>query len=321
MSVLQDEEVEQKFDEKLAAIAAKYHSVITLDDVIAAGGRRQHADARVVAGRWIKVHPGVYRLAGAPWTYEGKVLAAVKAAGDGAVASHQCAARLQGMGFTTALPEISVPRGTRIRLDGVIMHTCRDLDRCDTVHVRQIPVTDPARTTLDLARYIDGTLLRDAIEDGRRLGLYNWHELIVCLVKHARKGRMGVSRLRTAIAAGAVNDGITDTDSELIALSLIREHGLPEPTLQHRIWSDDGRIVADMDFAYLPSRTNFEIDGPVHLRPEVKAKDDERDHELRTVYQWTVRRIWYEIPLYQPRKFIQIVRDTLRDAANGSSGT
>jgi very-short-patch-repair endonuclease len=214
-----------------------------------------------------------------------------------------------------------VPRGTRIRLSGVIVHMSRDLDRCESVYVNHIPVTDPARTTLDLARYIDGTLLRDAIEDGRRLGLFNWHELIVCLVRHARKGRVGVCRLRTAIARGAVNDGITDTDSELIALCLIREHGLAEPTLQHRIWSDDGRIVADMDFAYLDDQVNFEIDGPVHLRPEVKAKDDERDHELRTVYQWTVRRIWYEIPLYQPRKFLQIVRDTLRAARKGPSGT
>jgi very-short-patch-repair endonuclease len=321
MSEVLDEVIDKKFDEKLAAVAAKFHSVITLDDVIAAGGKRYHADARVAAGRWIKVHPGVYRLAGAPWTYEGKVFAAVKAAGEGAVASHQCAARLQGIGFKTALPEISVPRGCRMQLDGVMVHMSRDLDRCETEYVEHIPVTDAARTTLDLARYIEGKLLRDAIEDGRRLGLYNWHELIVCLVKHARKGRMGISRLRTAIAAGAVNDGITDTDSELIALSLIREHDLPEPKLQHRVWSDDGRIVADMDFAYVNERVNYEIDGPIHLLPEVKAKDDERDHELRTVYRWTVRRIWYEIPLYQPRKFIQIVRDTLRSATNGSSGT
>ena len=321
MSGLLDETVEEKFDKKLAAIAAKYHSVITLADVADCGGRRHHAKARVAAGRWIKVHPGVYRLSGAPWTWEGKAYAAVRAAGDAAVASHQCAARLHGIAFSTALPEISVPRGTRIRLKGVIVHMSRDLDRGETMLVQHIPVTDPARTTLDLARYIEGTLLRDAIETGRRLGLYNWHELIVCLVKHARKGRHGITRLRTAIAAGAVNDGITDTDSELVALSLIREHDLPEPTLQHRVWSANGRIVADMDFAYVDKRINYEIDGPIHLRPEVKAKDDERDHELRTVYGWTVRRIWYEIPLYQPRKFLQIVRETLRTANADGSGT
>jgi very-short-patch-repair endonuclease len=69
-----------------------------------------------------------------------------------------------------------------------------------------------------------------------------------------------------------------------------------------------------MDIAYIDKRVNFEIDGPVHLRPEVKVKDDARDHELRTVYDWTVRRIWFEIPLYRPKEFLRIVRETLRGA-------
>ncbi|HVV35105.1 MAG TPA: hypothetical protein VHC63_00770 [Acidimicrobiales bacterium] len=299
-------------DERLAAVAAKQHSVITLADVKAAGGKRHHADTRVTAGRWVKVHPNVFRLAGAPWTYEGKVFAAVKAAGPDAVASHQCAARLHGVGFRKALPEISVPRDVRIRPAGAIVHRCRDLRTCETVLVDGIPTTDPARTILDLARLLGATSLRKAIEDGRRLGLFDWHDLIVCLAAHARQGRVGVTRLRTAIAAGAVNDGITDTDSELVAVALIREYDLPEPTLQHPVRARDGELVAEIDIAYVDKRVAFEIDGTVHLQPEVKAKDDARDHQLRTVYDWTVRRIWYEIPLYKPREFIRIVRDTLR---------
>jgi hypothetical protein len=304
------------FDKVLAAVAVKQHSVITLQDVRDAGGNKHHASARVAAGRWIKVHNGVYRLAGAPWTWHGKVLAAVKACGEGAIASHQCAARLHGMGFATAMPEVSIPRGNRARPKGVRLHVCRDLDRCETVLRERIPTTDPARTVLDLARYIDGTNLRSAIEDGRRLELFNWHELIVCLTRHAKQGRRGISRLRAAIAAGAGNDGISETDSELVALGVVRENGLPEPTLQHRIYASDGRLVAEMDMAYLDKKTNFEIDGDVHLKPEVRVKDEDRDHELRTVYGWTVRRIWWKIPVYEPRKFARIVRDTLNLSPN-----
>ncbi|HVV36726.1 MAG TPA: hypothetical protein VHC63_09015 [Acidimicrobiales bacterium] len=298
-------------DEDLAAVALDHHSVITLQDVNAAGGKRHHADARVAAGRWILVHRDVYRLAGAPWTWEGRVYAAVKAGGKGAAASHQCAARLHGIGFANAPVEITVPRGRRVELAGVTVHSSRDLDKCETVEVNGIATTDARRTVLDLARYLRGTNLRSAIEEGRRLGLFDWHALIVCLAQHARKGRAGVTRLREAIAAGSVNDGITDTDSELLGLVLIREHGLPEPTLQHRIWSDDGRYVAKMDYAYVDKKVNFEIDGPVHLRPEVKVKDEARDHELRVVYGWTVRRIWWRIPIDEPRTFLRIVRDTL----------
>jgi very-short-patch-repair endonuclease len=300
-----------ELDTDLAAVALAHHSVITLQDVKDAGGKRHHANARVAAGRWIEVHRDVYRLAGAPWTWEGRVYAAVKAAGKDAAASHQCAARLHGIGFTNAPVEISVPRKNRVSLEGVTVHLSRDLAKCETVVVNGIATTDAARTILDLARFLKGTNLRSAIEDGRRLGLFDWRTLIVCLVTHARKGRTGVTRLREAIAAGAVNDGVTDTDSELIGLVLIREHGLPEPTLQHRVWASDGRKVAKMDYAYLDQKTNFEIDGPVHLRPEVKVKDEARDHELRMVYGWIVRRIWWRIPLDEPREFIRIVRETL----------
>lgn len=299
------------FDATLAALALRQHAVITLDDVIAAGGTKHHANARVAAGRWLKVHRGVYRLAGAPWTWEGQVLAGLKAAGEGAVASHQCAARLHGFGFAKALPEISVPRGNKNRPCGVAVHNSNDLALCDVVTIDCIPTTDAARTALDVALYLNSTLLSKSIEAGRRRKLFDWHDLIVCLVKHAKKGRPGIRRFREAIARGSVNHGITDTDSELVSLALIREHGLPEPTLQHRIYRADGRILAEMDFAYLDKKTNFEIDGPVHLDPAVRAKDDARDDELRTVYGWRVRRIWYEIPLYQPSKFIRIIRDTL----------
>jgi very-short-patch-repair endonuclease len=107
------------------------------------------------------------------------------------------------------------------------------------------------------------------------------------------------------------NDEVTDTDSELIALSLLREHGYAEPTLQHEIRDVDGRLVAKMDIAYVDRKVDFEIDGDVHLEPEQKMKDEARDAEVREVYGWTVRRIWWEIPVRQPAEFLRIVRQYL----------
>jgi hypothetical protein len=212
-------------DRNLAELALTQHSVITLDDVERLGGNKHHASARVAAGRWIKVHPRVYRLAGAPWTWEGRVFAAVMALGGDAAASHQCAARLHGIGFANASPEVSVSRGNYQKLAGITVRTSRDMDRCDRVICNSIPTTDAARTVLDVARRLHGTNLRNFVEDGRRLELFTWHDLFVSLAKHARKGRRGVTNMREAIIAGAVNDGITDTESELVALSLLRQHG------------------------------------------------------------------------------------------------
>ncbi len=302
------------FDDEIAAIAITQHSLFTLADVRAVGGTKHHANTRCHAGRWENPYPGVYRISGVPWTYEARVLAAVMGAGKRARASHFCACRLHGIGFNTAGIELTVPRGRRCFSEGITVHTSTDLARSDEdFRVHGIPVTDPDRTLLDVARRLRPVAFGKAVESGRRLELVTWSSLVSCLTAHARRGRPGVQNLRSLIATGTANDEVTDTDSELLALSLFREFGFPEPVLQHRIWSPQGQLLAEMDFAYLDRLVNFEINGSIHLLPEVIRKDDERDHMLRQM-GWTIRRIWWEIPVRQPDEFIRIVRSTLRDA-------
>ncbi|HVV38470.1 MAG TPA: hypothetical protein VHC63_17805 [Acidimicrobiales bacterium] len=306
-----------RFDEAMAAVAARQHSVITLADVRAAGGKLHHVEARVAAGRWIRVHQCVYRLAGSPWTYEGRVLAAIKAAGEGAAASFFCAARLLGLGFPTASVEITIPRDTHFRPTDVIVHTSRDLHKCRIVVVDGIPVTDAARTLLDIGSKLKSSIARrDAVNRARRQGLVDWQDLLVCLAVHARRGRRGIRRLRELVAAGMERDAITETDSELIAYTVLREAGFDDVVTHHIIRDERGEIVADMDLADVARKTNIEIDGDVHLDPDVSQSDEARDFVLRRYYGWTVRRVWWEIPVYKPRKFLEIVRETL--GLNGS---
>lgn len=301
-----------RFDEAMAAVAAANHAVITWDDVKDAKGKQHHVRARLAAGRWIEVYERVYRLAGAPWTYQGQVLAAVRAAGPDAVASFFCAARLLGCGFKTAGVEISVPRSRFFRPPGVTVHTSRDLRKCTVEYIDGIPVTDAARTLLDIGSKLASPKARfDAVKAARRAKLVDWPDLLRCVAEHAKRGRRGIRRMRELIAAGMEKDAITETDSELIALTLLREHGFDELEPHHVIRDEHGEIVADMDFADVARKINLEIDGDVHLEPDVKQKDESRDFVLREYYGWKVRRIWWEIPVYQPRKFIEIVRQTL----------
>ncbi|MEY2418677.1 MAG: hypothetical protein QOG90_1357 [Actinomycetota bacterium] len=304
----------QDIDRQLAVIASRQHSLIRLDQVVAVGGNRHHAAARVASGRWELLSPGVYRIAGTPMTYEAEVLALVFAAGDGACASHFCALRLLGIGFPHAEPEISIPRGHFHRPKGKKVHTSTDLDRCQIVERNGIPVTDPARSLLDAARKLRGVALKHAVEQARRDDLVTWHDLIACVAAHARSGRHGVRRLREVIATGAAVDEITETDSELAAVGLLIEHGFGVPRLQRKLFDDDGRLVANMDIAYDTDRVDFEIDGPVHLDPAVRLRDEARDQEVRRRFGWTVRRIWYEIPVRDPRLFLAIVRETFAEA-------
>ncbi len=299
-------------DRRLAAVAVNQHSLVTLADVQDAGGTRGGAHRRVATGRWEQMSSGVYRLAGVPPSFEGRVMAAVLAAGDGAAVSHLCAARLLGLGFVNAAPELSIPRGRRHRPPGIRVHQSTDLDRCEVRLVGSIPVTDPARTLLDLGRYVGPGALQRAVEQARRLELVCWSDLIQCLVTHARQGRHGIRRLRLVIANGVAYDEVTDADSELMAVSIIRERGLLEPVLHHRVYDGDGALLAELDLAYPDRKAALEIDGSVHLDPEVRRHDDARDHELRR-RGWTIRRVWWEIPVRHPDQFARLVRDFLRD--------
>ena len=300
-----------ELDRRLAAVAARQHALISLSDVMAVGGTRSDAHRRVAGGRWEAPAGGVFRLRGVPWTYDAQVMTAVLAAGPGAVASHLCAARLLGIGFAFAAPELSIPRGRTFRPGHFRVHQSTDLDRSTPQLVRGIPTTDPARTLLDLGRYIGPGPLRRAIEQARRDDLVTWASLIECLAAHARRGRHGIRRLRQVISADMDLAEVTDTDSELIALSLLRERGI-QPTLHHRVFSDR-EMIAEIDLAFPDRLVALEIDGTVHLDPAVRRNDDARDHALRR-RGWTVRRIWWEIPVRQPAVFLGIVDDVLRDS-------
>jgi very-short-patch-repair endonuclease len=288
--------------------------------VVASGGDRHVALRRVKAGRWDSPYEEVYRIAGVPWTYEAEVLALILAAGDGACASHRCACRLLGIGFKTAKPEISITRGTFFRPKGLTVHTSTDLDRCEIVTRNGIPVTEAARALLDTSRYAHGVALRNLVEAARRLDLVDWHDLIECVSRHARQGRRGINDMRRVIAAGATSDEITETDGELAAVGLLREHGLGEPRLQYKLYADDGRLVANMDTAFPEDRVNIEIDGPVHQREEVRLRDEARDQEVRAVYGWTVRRVYKDIPVLNPPLFLNIVRTTFKEAREKAAG-
>ena len=80
------------FDRRVACPrAAHQHALVTSGQVAECGGTRAMVEHRVAAGRWRKVGPGVYRLAGAPVTWQSQLLAAVLAAGPGAMGSHRSA--------------------------------------------------------------------------------------------------------------------------------------------------------------------------------------------------------------------------------------
>ena len=306
-----------ELDRRLALVAQQQRMLITTRDVLAAGGGQAHADRRVSGGRWERVDRGVHLIAGARFDWPTRELAVLLAAGDGAAGSHLAAARLLVIpGFGKAGLELSVPRGTRYRRKDVRVHESTDLDRCRIILRDGVPITDPDRTLLDLARYVGDRRFPRVVESARRMDLVTWSSLISTLARHARRGRPGVRRLRATILAGAHRDEVTDTDVELLVLGLLTEVGLPEPELHHRVHDGD-RFVAEVDLAYPQWKIAIECDGDVHLLPEVRERDLPRQNDL-LLAGWIVLRFSRERVWTRPESVLHEVRAAI-DAARSAA--
>jgi very-short-patch-repair endonuclease len=302
-----------KLDDALLPVFIRQHWLVTLGDVMANGGDAHAAHHRVQIGRWDLVDRHVYRLVGAPQSWQAHVLAPILSVGGRSAASHLAAAALHGMpGFGRGIPEISVERGVNHRRPGLTTHTSSDLERCRILVVDGVPTTDCARTILDLARTTsDRRILRTA-EWGRRSGLTTWSELIATLAHHARKGRPGIRRLRRVILANAEREVVTDSDFELLVLSLLREHELPEPVLHHQVFDGD-RFVAEVDLAFPAQRIAIELDGSIHLDASVRERDLSRQNDL-VLLGWTVLRFTWQRFVDRPDLVIAEIRAARRAA-------
>jgi very-short-patch-repair endonuclease len=298
-------------DDVLLPVFAAQHWLVSMDDILRHGGHAQSATRRVQSGRWEAVDRSVFRLTGAPRPWHAAVLAPILSVGGRAMASHFAAAALHGIpGYGFGTPEISIPRGKEHRRRNASIHTSTDLDRCRRVIVDGVPTTDLARTILDIGRRVGDERLLRAIEWGRREDKLDWPGLISTLAHHARRGRPGIRRLRRVISANMAREEVTDSDFELLFLALVREAGLPEPVLHHRV-VDGGRFVAEIDLAYPDLKIAIELDGSVHLQPEVRERDLPRQNDL-VLLGWTVLRFSWKRFVDRPDLVVAEIRAALR---------
>jgi very-short-patch-repair endonuclease len=124
----------------LARLGGRAHGVVTRREVLAAGLSERQVDRRIGRGALIVVHPGVYRVGHRAPSLEARYMAAVKAAGEGAVLSGLAAAYLFGLVKGTAPPpEVSATAERRVK--GVKVRRVRKLGKGDKTVWRGIPVT------------------------------------------------------------------------------------------------------------------------------------------------------------------------------------
>jgi REase_MTES_1575/Transcriptional regulator, AbiEi antitoxin len=280
--------------------AARHYGVFTRTKAIELGVTPGVIRDRLETGRWVGRHRGVYVVAGTPKTWEQDLMIACLVGGDEACASHRAAARLWAFPLRVTAVEISATR--KVIFAGAIVHRVRALPACDRATRQAIPVTQPSRTLVDLAAYIDAGELEQALDDALRRGLTTVSRLHWRLDEIGR-GKRGCSTLRRLLRERPAGSIAPESRLERRVLSAIANAGLPEPERQFSI-SDGRRFVARVDFAYPARRLAIEADGyAYHSGRLAWEKDLERRNALEKL-GWRVLHVSWRQLDQRPAVFV-----------------
>jgi hypothetical protein len=265
-------------DAVISRLAHRQHGVVARRQLVErdVGDRAIHL--RLARGTLIPLHRGVYAFGHRRLTLEGRWLAAVLAAGPGAVLSHRDAAALHGMRKAPGSRKVTVTATTNAcSTPALWVHARRRLTAEEVTTVRGIPATSPARTLVDIAGMLTAAQLAATLGEADRKGL-----LDVAAVERAlrrTKGRHGQGHRRLLAALDAHRQhGATLLLSELEErfLDLVLDAGLPRPLLNV--------VVAGVrvDTLWPEQRLVVELDGWAHHRERAAAAwDREKTNRLQ----------------------------------------
>ena len=276
-------------ERRLAAAAEHLDGYVHLGLARSFGMSEAEIRARV-ANSWHRVHEGVYRLPGVPRTWRGEVRAAVWAAGEEAAASHRTAAALYDVpGRRTDIIEVTCRRWERARHPGIVVHEQRRLPPADVTEHEGIRVVTPEMLLVQLAwlrPFPD--FIEMVIHALRRRRLISYDSTRATFDRHARRGLRGVAALRNALERWNPQQRPTDSEMETLLLQAIRDHGLPEPELQHEITDERGRFVARVEGAFPQWRIAYDYDSmQEHLDEFQLARDSARRNRIAAA-GWTL---------------------------------
>lgn len=273
-----------RVDVTAAHAARDRFGLVRREELKALGVSRRTVQRRIATGAWSWVAPGVIDLGTHPDSWQQELMTVVLAAGPDAVVSHRTAGHLHGFLDLDRPdpPDVTVPRGRTTRAAGVRLRTTSVLASDDVGTVGSFPVTQPARTMLDLASVLPVERLEPVLWDAARRDA----DLPAAIASAAERHPAAPGRGRLARALASLHPEVGQAESPLEVHGLLAFHraGAPHPALQHVVRDPAGRFVARVDAAWLDARVVVEFDGAAyHSTPRQVAADRARRARLEAL--------------------------------------
>lgn len=234
-------------------------------------------------------------------------MAAVLAAGPGALLSHQDAAALHGLRSAVKAPRVHVTTVRRAASTrGLRVHRARELDPRDRAVVDGIPVTSVTRTLVDLAGVLGPRQLTWALDEAERLRLLDVPALHDALTR--TRGRRGPAHARLGAALerlSAIGAQPTASDLEDLFLEITERHGLPPPRTNHRL------LNYSVDACWLEQRVAVELDSYEYHRTRHKFENDRIRSNRLQARGWVVLRFTHRQLVGEPNRVADTVATVL----------
>jgi hypothetical protein len=264
--------------------ATRSHGVVTREKAHRCGATDRMLRGWVDEGTLLREGRHVFTIAGAPRTWEQRLLATCRVAGATALVSHGTAAAVHRFDGFSARPgrpsHITVATSSRFARDGWRVHRSGSLLAIDRCHVGVIPATSPLRTIIDLAAVAPIEQVEEALDGAERDGKVNRHALEERVAQLRTSGRNGIAVIGALLDRRATIAALPASVLERRFRRILERHGLPQPVAQYRVTRTDGR-TAYLDFALVEQRVAVELHGNgAHATPRQRAADYERANTL-----------------------------------------
>lgn len=183
--------------------------MISLLQLIEIGLTASAVRNRVAAGRLHRQYRGVYSVGHRVIPWQGHIIAAVLACGEGAVASHHDAGRLHGMLGGARGRHVTVCR-RRVRIPRVEVHRTKRLEPWQVTVEQRIPCTAWPRAIVDVAGTDGRRAAERMIDRAEQLRIFDLGAIRRELDHDP--GRCGTRDVRAVL--GATESGMTRSDLE-----------------------------------------------------------------------------------------------------------
>jgi predicted transcriptional regulator of viral defense system len=264
-------------------IAASQWGVIHHWQLVACGADDAMIARWTADGRLHRLHRGVYAVGHPAIPIEGRLVAALFFAGNGATLSHGAAAWWWGLvEEPPRVVDVSV-LGRRRSTEGIVIHSRRGLQR---TWERRLPVATVPQTLLDLAPTTPFDELRQLLAETE----YRWPQRLPEVQAILRRGSTGSARLRAALARRLPQLARCRSELERRFVLLCDARGitLPEVNVRYRGFT--------IDAMWRRERVAVELDGlDGHRTPAQLESDHQRDLVLRAGGFVILRYTWNQV--------------------------